>query len=396
MDIVYAGEDMPAKVTKSIFLAGPTPRNRTEVESWRPDALQILNDIGYDGVVFVPELRQAKAGHDYDTQVEWEEKYLNVADCIVFWVPRDLSHDTNDYPKMAALTTNVEWGAWNDSGKVVLGAPPDADRIGYLKYYAKKYNVPVADTLTTTLRNAIELIGDGAERVDGGRFVPMYLWKQPSFQVWYKAQTAAGNRLEDAQVLYTFRPGYKNFLFLWVLKVNVWVESEQRFKSNEFVLSRPDISSILLWHDTPDNQGSCLEYEVVIVKEFRSPSSSEDGFVRELPGGSSFKPGEDPLQIASEEVHEETGLEIDPSRFKLVTNRQLAATLSAHQSHLFKVQLTAEEVQWFKDQKGIVHGNIADSEMTFIEVHTVYDLINNKELGLDWTTLGQILSVLAF
>lgn len=396
MHIVYAGEDMPEKVTKSIFLAGPTPRNRAEVESWRPDALQILNDIGYDGVVFVPELREAKAGHDYDTQVEWEEKYLNVADCIVFWVARDLAPDTNNVPRMPALVTNVEWGNWCDSGKVVLGCPVDADKVGYLKYYANKYNVPTALTLTATLRNAIDLIGAGAEREHGARYVPFFLWKQPSFQVWYQAQTKAGNRLEDAQVLYTFRPGFKNFLFLWVLKVNVWVESEQRFKSNEFVLSRPDISSILLYHASDSVQGSCLEYEVVIVKEFRSPSSSEDGFVRELPGGSSFKPGEDPLQIASEEVHEETGFEIDPSRFKLVTNRQLAATLSAHQSHLFKAEVNADEIEWFKNQKGIVHGNIADSEMTFIEVHTVYDLINNKELGLDWTTLGQILSALAY
>jgi hypothetical protein len=38
MEVVYTGEDMPEKFSKSIFLAGPTPRNKEEVESWRGDA----------------------------------------------------------------------------------------------------------------------------------------------------------------------------------------------------------------------------------------------------------------------------------------------------------------------------------------------------------------------
>ena len=41
MEVVYAGEEMPEKFSKSIFLAGPTPRNPEEQESWRPDALEI-------------------------------------------------------------------------------------------------------------------------------------------------------------------------------------------------------------------------------------------------------------------------------------------------------------------------------------------------------------------
>jgi hypothetical protein len=52
MEVVYTGEEMPEKFTKSIFLAGPTPRNKEEQESWRPDALRILEDKGFDGVVF--------------------------------------------------------------------------------------------------------------------------------------------------------------------------------------------------------------------------------------------------------------------------------------------------------------------------------------------------------
>jgi len=48
-------------------------------------------------------------------------------------------------------------------------------------------------------------------------------------------------------VLYSFRPGLKKFVFMWVLKADIYIASEDRHKTNEFVLSRPDISSILLW-----------------------------------------------------------------------------------------------------------------------------------------------------
>src|SRR5271157_3487310 len=98
MKIIYTGEEMPETITKSIFLAGPTPRNQKEQESWRPEAIKYLKDKGFDGVVFAPEGRDGKFKMDYDDQIEWEEKHLNVADCIAFWVPRDLTLDSKDFP----------------------------------------------------------------------------------------------------------------------------------------------------------------------------------------------------------------------------------------------------------------------------------------------------------
>jgi 8-oxo-dGTP pyrophosphatase MutT (NUDIX family) len=394
MEVVYTGEDMPEKFSKSIFLAGPTPRNKEEVESWRGDALRILEDKGYDGVVFVPEGRDGQFKMEYDDQVGWEEKYLNVADCIVFWVPRDLTPDSKGYPKMAAFTTNVEFGAWASSGKVVFGAPPKATKNTYLKHYAEEYNAPVGETLVETLDDAMAMLGDGAEREGGERFVPLFIWKQDSFQSWYKAQIEAGNRLEKARLLYTFRPRFKSFVFLWVLKVDVYVTSEDRVKNNEVVIARPDISSVLLYSDVESPQGDgIVDYEVVLVKEFRSPASTEDGFIRELPGGSSVKKDEDAKEVAAEEVHEETGFYLDPSRLEEVSTRQLAGTFSSHKSHLFKAHLTRKEIEWFKSQDGVVYGNEEDSERTFIEVHNVYDLVQNNLV--DWSTLGMILSVLS-
>jgi 8-oxo-dGTP pyrophosphatase MutT (NUDIX family) len=394
MQVIYAGEEMPEKVVKSIFLAGPTPRNKEEQSSWRPLALDFLDRMRYDGVVFIPEPRDGEFKLNYDDQVSWEEKYLNIADCIVFWVPRDIELDSKGYPKMAGFTTNVEFGAWADSGKIVFGAPPNATKNGYLKHYSEKYNVPVSESLGETLVHAVAMLENGAERTGGERHVPLFVWKLDSFQNWYKAQTEAGNRLDGAELLYTFRPRFKSFVFIWVMKVKVFVTSENRFKENEFVLTRPDISSVLLYSEVESPQGDgIVDYEVVLVKEFRSPSSTKDGFIRELPGGSSFKKEDDAMKVAAEEVHEETGFLIDPSRLEKVAGRQVAGTFSAHKSHLFKAHLTFEEMNWFKGQDGIMHGNIADSEQTFIEVHNVYDLAQNNLV--DWATLGQILSVLA-
>lgn len=396
MKVVYTGDEAPNQFTKSIFLAGPTPRNKEEVDSWRPDALKILEDKGYDGVVFVPEDKDGEFKKDYDDQIEWEERYLNMADCIVFWVPRDLSLDSTGFPKMAAFTTNVEWGTWASSGKVVFGAPENAEKVSYLKHYAEKYNVPTGDTLTETLELAMERLGEGDGRTEGEREVPLYIWKTDSFQSWYLAQKQAGNRLDHARVMYNFRPRYKDFVWLWILQVDMYVEAEDRNKTNELVITRTDISSVLLWAPTESPQGDGLvDHEVVLVKEYRSPASTMDGFIRELPGGSSPKREEDPLEVAASEVQEETGFYLDPSRLKGHGSRQLAGTFSAHKAHLYSAELTREEMDWFKSQKGVVHGNVEDSERTFIEVHNVYDLVHDDDRKIDWSTLGMIISVLA-
>ena len=55
MKIKYYGDKIE-KSTRAISLCGPTPRNN-KVTSWRKEALNILQNINYDGIVYVPELK---------------------------------------------------------------------------------------------------------------------------------------------------------------------------------------------------------------------------------------------------------------------------------------------------------------------------------------------------
>jgi 8-oxo-dGTP pyrophosphatase MutT (NUDIX family) len=387
MRVTYTGQPYPNSLTKAIFLAGPTPRSK-DVASWRPEALRLLEALGYDGDVFVPENAPGtEPRSDYDDCIEWEDRGLNLADCIVFWVPRELKD-------MPAFTTNDEWGFWKKSGKVVFGAPDWAAKIRYQRHYAAKYLVPTSDTLEGALKEALAMIGDGALRFGGERDIPLLLWRTASFQSWHQAQRRAGNRLDGAKVEWTFRVGKdKRAIYCWAVHAKVWVASEHRYKSNEVIIGRPDISSVLMYRKGPNWRGDD-ETDIVLVREFRSPASTADGFIRELPGGSSFKPGLDPLEIASEEVREETGLVIAPGRISAHGSRQLMGTFSTHKAHLFSVELTDDEIEGLRKEQDKSHGDSAEGETgerTYVEVCTLTEILNGHLV--DWSTLGMILQV---
>lgn len=132
MKVIYS--DQPAydgSERPSIFLVGPTPR-RADVLSWRPVALQILEQVGFQGVVLVPEPSNGGRFISYDYQVEWERAGLEKCNYIVAWVPRELPH-------MPALTTNVEFGYWlaKSPARLMYGRPDYAANISYLDWLYK-------------------------------------------------------------------------------------------------------------------------------------------------------------------------------------------------------------------------------------------------------------------
>ena len=133
INLVYSMERVPID-KPSIFLAGPVPRIK-EVKSWRPEAIQIITECGFDGNVFVPEYKEHRdilAGLEHTEQIDWEHHYLDYCDAILMWVPRDMKD-------MPSFTTNIEFGLYVKSGKLMYGRPDEAPKNAYLDYSYRKF-----------------------------------------------------------------------------------------------------------------------------------------------------------------------------------------------------------------------------------------------------------------
>jgi 8-oxo-dGTP pyrophosphatase MutT (NUDIX family) len=391
MQLVFSDQAIPQQVTKSLFLAGPSPRKKDQ-QDWRHDAIELLTELGYDGTVFlpVPGVVFHKTGlesFDYDTQVSWEVAARKMADCIVFWVPRVIDR-TRDDLGMPGFTTNFELGDDLHSGKVVYGRPDSAPKCTYLDHQAVSRKVDVNSTLLDTLKQALAFVGEGAFRQGGEVGVPLFIWNTLQFQSWYTSLKCAGNELRSADILHFFR-ARKDTVFSYVMAAHVWVRDEDRIKSNEILFSRPDIS-VIVAHGYLDGV-----HQVALIKEFRAPVNNAEGFVYELPGGSSPKEGQVPEAVAQEELREETGLHIaNVSRFRFVGQRQLVATFSTHLANVFAVALTTDEMRQLKQQRdsgeplGVTED---DSEQTYVQLACVDELVAWR---VDYSTMGAIAEAL--
>lgn len=145
---IYALENQNDNECQSIFLAGPTPRDHSS-PSWRPDMIKILRDAGFEGDIFIPEKRGNYLDYEYGTHTRWEVEHLNKATLILFWVPREKN-------AMPAFTTNIEFGEFLHSGKIVLGYPEWAERMRYLKERCIMHDIPHFHTMEEVANCAIK------------------------------------------------------------------------------------------------------------------------------------------------------------------------------------------------------------------------------------------------
>lgn len=372
---IRVGQRPPGSWDACLFIAGPMPDLGPSAVSWHPEFIALLRDQWkYDGslVVFVPD--QGRCDRD---NADWYVRARDIADVAVLWWPDD---------SQLSLMPSVLAG-WQESQRVVLGAPSRAPRSRDLLKLAESQALSTADTLAGLARAALDKIGDGARRTAGEREVPLPVWRTPSFQRWYSAQTTAGNTLLGARPVWTFSTGPgQRFLLYWALHVRVRVRAEDRVKSNEVVISRPDISVVALYR-----RGATIDdTTIVLIREFRSSASTLDGFVHELPSGSGSA-GADALDQAITETEEETGLAVDPSRIRVHGSRQLAATVSAHHAHLFAAEITDDELIRLSAARSAPHG-ASDGERTWPEITTFAEI--RRERLVDWATLGMITAAL--
>lgn len=379
MEIVFARQPRPATITRSVFLAGPSPRNG-EGENWRLEALHWLKEQGFTGTVFVPLDEDGQFREEYwGDQVEWERDMLDTADAVVFWVPRA--------QKLPGLTTNVEFGSLMDSGRVFYGRPDDAISTRYLDAMAARYGVDVHNELEPLLAAAVGELGEGEARTGGERDVPLLIWHMPAFQAWYKAQRAVYNELRRARLLWNFRPRFgRPPVVRFALHVHVYVHDEDREKTNEFVFGRPDISVVVPYYK--DDAGDVY---VPLVREFRSPARNSECFVYEPPGGSGAGTCE---ALAASEFKEETGVEVSPKQLLYMGKKQVAATLSTYQAYLYRLQLTKEQFAALMSiaESGEAHGVEEDTERTYVEIFTYEGVFTNQVV--DWASAGMVATAL--
>lgn len=358
MRVHFLGDPIPNETTYGIYLMSPEPGAAT----WRADALRLLSEHSFAGEVYVPA-SQSVSQLDEAARLAWQESALNQADCVLA-------------PSSTATTAGLELGKfWHPAKGILI-----ADHANGLA------NAPGILTLEDACREAASERGE--LRRGGECQIPLDIWRTESFQAWHQAQKSAGNVLHGAHLEWVFRIGPET-VFFWALRVDIEVRAEGRRKSNEVILGRPDIATVVLYRRGTD----WLQSEVVLVREFRSPACTPDGYVCEFPGGMSRHPGQ-MADAAVREVNEETGLAIDAARFRFHESRQLVGTLSVHKAHVFSVELTEEEMAALRSQEmaNTTHGVAAESEVTSIRVRKVSDLFAAPLT--DWSTLGILSTVL--
>jgi len=382
IQICYAQNNIPTLYTKSIFLAGPTLRTNLQdrqKNSWRIKALEYLKELNYDGVVFVPEDFNKEFDHNALTQqIEWEQKALAKADCILMYLERTENN--------MGLTSNIEFGMYSKSGKIVCGFTDQAIKNNYIKHEVERYQIPFANNLKELCKLAIEQVKDGSLRKNAETDIPLCIWNGHEFQDWYRMQKSVGNELRYADLDYVFIMPKARKVFFWVLKVHVYIKAEDRIKENEFIISRKNMCSAVLYK----KEENIMDSKIVMAREFRSPVCNDKCFVYELPGGSSTTDKDD-LDVVTSEIKEEIGLDIDKSRIVSHQTRQCVSTLSIHKCHLYSIELTNEELNTIsknKQPKGVVE----DTEMVYTEIFTLKEILENELL--DWNNIGQIMSIL--
>lgn len=151
LKVIYTLEN-PQKNTKSIFLAGPCRRDGKPT-LWRQRVIEMLAASGYDGQIFCPELPAGgNPEWSYNRQIDWEMENLSGADVIMFWIPRS--------EEMPGFTTNIEFGEWLKSGKIVIGAPEAAYKTQYMEERCRRLGIPWHTVLADCVNAALQLVNE--------------------------------------------------------------------------------------------------------------------------------------------------------------------------------------------------------------------------------------------
>jgi nucleoside 2-deoxyribosyltransferase len=149
MNIIYSNQ-IYNKQSKSIFLAGPSPRNE-QIVSWRKEAIKYFEKYHFEGTLFVPEKEFNSIQEEGNVNnMSWDQKALGDADLILFWIPREI-------PNLLGLTTNVEFGYFLNKKPIIYGRPDISVRNEYIDWiYECELNVKPINDLDLLVKKSID------------------------------------------------------------------------------------------------------------------------------------------------------------------------------------------------------------------------------------------------
>ena len=117
-----------------VFLAGPiqgAPNWQHSVETL------FMNEQQNNKIVFLSPRRLNYDNFNYEEQVQWEKKYMGLADVILFWIP-EASEDIKG--RSYAQTTRTEFGEYLARGKkIIFGTYKEFPGLRYFESKFKQY-----------------------------------------------------------------------------------------------------------------------------------------------------------------------------------------------------------------------------------------------------------------
>lgn len=390
MELVFSDDKFPSVVNKSIFLAGPSPRyalgDKVDLNTWRHKAVQLLQERWYDGIVYIPLPRSAFFGETYVDQngyvkeIEWDLKAFNRADVIFIYLDRQADNQ--------GLVTNVEFGRYFDSGRMVYCRPKSAVFVRYLDTLMMSKDREFYTEMEEGIEECLDRVKNVKTRFGNAVIVPSIIHDSPQFQAWYKHHREVGNALVGFEIKSIITYNNDRELFGFTARVSIYVESEDRYKSKEWIFSRVDASHVVLYYDD-----FIKGRQYVLAKEFRSPTHNLEGFSYAFPGGSSTDPEITPLENAVKEVEEETGLTLPEERFVYLGTKQTFGIMLTMQMHAYAVRLNYKEFRVISEraEKATVF-SASETERVTLVIASEKDVVSGK-CPCDWTTLGLIKAV---
>jgi 8-oxo-dGTP pyrophosphatase MutT (NUDIX family) len=379
--LVRCGEELPLAWERSVLLHW-LPGTVDYWGHWRDALVDHLETAGFSGVVFVADPpRRARSGKHVKHQLRWLAEVSRLADVSAcYWSPSTSSAETLNWLLSSEL---------REVRKVVLEIPDGLELCDGGRELHAAQRLLITHSVQASAQEIVQLLQIGALRRGPERAVPLDVWLTPEFQHWLSVQLSQGNRLNWARPVWAYRPGrgYAEALWYWALHASVYVATEQRAKSNEVLIGRPDIAAIVLYNRAEPG----TDLRVVLVREYRTPTVNEEGYVWELPSGSGSA-GQSLIEVAVEECREEVGVELEKSRLRSHGARQLMSTMSCHRSHVFSAELTAHESSQVQITTGLARGS-HPNERVFAELVPSRTIVH--EHRLDWSMTGMLSLVLS-